>query len=296
MRISRRHFLLPGLMMLLLVACSTNGTTPATVTEQTTSEEPQRLILATTTSVEDSGLLGYILPDFETRFNAEVDVIAVGTGQALAIGEAGDADAVIVHAPDREFDFLADGHGIQRYDVAYNDFIIIGSPDDPADVRSATSAREAFTRIAEQQATFVSRGDDSGTHIKESDIWQTTGITPEGDWYLSAGQGMGTTLTMTDELAGYTLSDRGTYLARQQEGLALEILLEGDEILFNPYSILLVDPAKNDAINAELAQQFAEWLISVETQQLIADFTVDGQLLFMPNSIAWRATKQAADD
>lgn len=299
MHIFRRYSLLSGFILLFLVACAGEETPSATMTtqptQQPTSEEPQHLILATTTSVEDSGLMPYILPDFEQKFNADVSVIAVGTGQALAIGEAGDADALIVHAPEREAQFLTNGHGIERDEFAYNDFIIIGPADDPANIREATSAREAFTKIAEAQVTFVSRGDESGTHIKEREIWESTGIDPEGDWYFSAGQGMGTTLTMTEQLGAYTLTDHGTYLSRQEAGLALELLFQGDDVMFNLYSVLLVDPKKDSAINAELARHFADWLTSLETQQLINSFTVNDEPLFHPYSVIWRQSQPTGD-
>jgi len=248
-----------------------------------------RLILATTTSTEDSGLLEYILPDFEAKYNADVDVIAVGTGQALELGQNGDADVVLVHARDREDQFVADGYGTARYDVMYNDFILVGPAADPAGIKGMTDATAAFAKIAETGSTFVSRGDDSGTHSKEKAIWKAAEVTPEGDWYISAGQGMGEVLTMSDEMGAYTLSDRATYVARQATGLTLEILVEGDPILFNPYGVIPVNPEKHPNINAELGQAFADWITSLETQELIASFKVNGQALFTPDSEAWRA-------
>jgi tungstate transport system substrate-binding protein len=258
--------------------------------QATPTGEPGRLILATTTSTEDSGLLDYILPDFEEKYNAEVDVVAVGTGQALELGANGDADVVLVHARAREDAFVEEGNGTQRYDVMYNDFVIVSPADDPAGIAGMTDAAAAFAAIADAEAPFVSRGDDSGTHTKEKAIWEAAGITPEGDWYISAGQGMGAVLTMSDELAAYTLADRATYLAMQAEGLGLDILVEGDPILFNPYGVIPVNPEKHPDVNAELAQQFVDWLVSLETQELIASFEVNGQQLFTPDSEAWRAT------
>jgi tungstate transport system substrate-binding protein len=250
--------------------------------------EPQRLILATTTSTYDSGLLDYILPDFEATYHAEVDVISVGTGQALALGESGDADVLLVHARAREDAFVEAGHGLIRYDVMYNDFVILGPSDDPAGIKGMTSAADAFAQIADAEADFVSRGDDSGTHTKERAIWAAAGIEPSGNWYISAGQGMGAVLTMSDELLAYTLGDRATYLARKAEGLALEVLVEGDPILFNPYGVIPVNPAEHPNVNAELAQAFAHWITSLPTQDLIASYERDGSQLFTPDSVPYR--------
>lgn len=257
------------------------------VEEEPAEGEPSRLILATTTSTYDSGLLDYILPDFQDKHNAEVDVIAVGTGQALEMGEAGDADVLLVHARAREEAFVEAGHGTARYDVMYNDFVIIGPPEDPAGVQGMESASDAFATIAEQGATFISRGDDSGTHTKEKAIWAEAGIEPSGDWYQAAGQGMGAVITLAEEQQAYTLSDRATYLARKAEGLTLEVLVEGDAILFNPYGVIPVNPEKSEGINNELANQFVEWLTSVETQELIASYERNGSQLFYPDSEAW---------
>ena len=252
------------------------------------NDEPQRLILATTTSTYDSGLLDAILPDFEATYNAEVDVVSVGTGQALALGESGDADVLLVHARAREDAFVAEGHGLIRYDVMYNDFVIVGPADDPAGLRGISSAADAFARIAASGATFVSRGDDSGTHTKEMSIWDVASITPAGDWYVSAGQGMGAVLTMADELQAYTLADRATYAARLGEGLNLEIAAEGDAILFNPYGVIPVNPAAHPNINAELGQAFAHWITSLPAQERIASYERDGNQLFVPDSIPYR--------
>ncbi len=254
--------------------------------------DPQRLILATTTSTYDSGLLDYILPDFEATYNAEVDVVSVGTGQALALGESGDADVLLVHARAREDAFVAAGHGLIRYDVMYNDFVIVGPSDDPAGIGGTTGAADALAQIAGSEAIFVSRGDDSGTHIKERDIWTMAGIQPGGGWYLSAGQGMGGVLTITDELQGYTISDRATYLARKAEGLALDVLVEGDPILFNPYGVIPVNPEQNPDIDAELGQAFAHWITSLPTQDLIASYERDGSPFFMPDSVPYRVARR----
>lgn len=271
------------LLLILVLLCTFAGTG---VSAQ--DSDPQRLILATTTSTYDSGLLDTILPDFEAAYNAEVDVISVGTGQALALGESGDADVLLVHARAREDAFVADGHGLVRFDVMYNDFVIIGPADDPAGVKGMTVAADALLQIADSGATFVSRGDDSGTHTKEKEVWAAAAMEPSGDWYVSAGQGMGTVITMSEELGAYTLSDRATYLARKAEGLALDVLVEGDPVLFNPYGVLLVNPAKNDKINADLAEAFAHWIVSLPTQDLIASYERNGSPLFMPDSAPYR--------
>lgn len=256
----------------------------------TLSKPRQKLILATTTSIQDSGLLQFILPDFEQQYHAKVDVIAVGTGQALKLGEDGNADVLLVHDPAQEEEFMKAGHGIRREDVMYNDFVIIGPANDPADIKELNSATEAFRRIVRIQANFVSRGDESGTHAKERSIWKEAGIVPQGAWYISAGQGMSAVLTMANEKRAYTLSDRATYLARKLQGLELEILVEGDPILFNPYGVIAVNPAKNEKINAELANAFLDWIISEPVQEKIASFGKDqfGQSLFIPNSVLWR--------
>lgn len=270
--------LLTALVALLLPAPATNAQ----------DDDSRRLILATTTSTYDSGLLDYILPEFEALYNAEVDVVSVGTGQALALGESGDADVVLVHSRPREDAFVAEGFGVARYDVMYNDFVLVGPGDDPAGIAGMEDAAAAFNMIAEAEADFVSRGDNSGTHSKELSIWENADIEPDGRWYLEAGQGMGAVLTLADEIQGYTLTDRGTYIARAAEGLSLEVLVEGDDILFNPYGVMPVNPALHDGINAELAEAFVHWLTSIPTQEMIGSFTVSDTQLFVPDSIPYR--------
>lgn len=258
-----------------------------------TAAETQTLTLATTTSTENSGLLAYLLPDFEGGYNTQVDVIAVGTGQALKLGEDGNADVLMVHARALEDAFMQAGHGVRREDLMYNDFVILGTADDPAGIGGLTNAAEAFQKIAEAQAPFVSRGDESGTHTKEKAIWAAAGVEPAGDWYISAGQGMGAVLTMADEGQAYTLSDRATYLARTLEGTELVILVEGDPVLFNPYGVIAVNPDKGPQIKAELANIFIDWLISVPAQEKIGEFGVEefGSPLFTPDSEPWRAAQ-----
>ncbi len=275
---------------------------------QPTGQQVGKLVLATTTSTQDSGLLDVILPDFNTRYGAEVEVIAVGTGQSIELGRNCDADVVLVHARKQEDAFVNDGAGINRQDVMYNDFIILGPAADPAGIKGMTDAAAAFKKIAETQSIFISRGDNSGTHTKEQSIWEATGLTlieaadvdpakpykrPEGDWYQSVGQGMGAVLTLANEQQAYTLSDRATYLARKLEGTELEILTEGDSRLFNPYGVIEVNPEKCPAVNAAGAHAFVEWLTSLETQKLIDAYGRDkfGQPLFVPDSAAWNAAK-----
>ncbi|HUN22935.1 MAG TPA: substrate-binding domain-containing protein [Anaerolineales bacterium] len=254
---------------------------------------PQTLRLATTTSTADSGLLDEILPIFEKNFNAKVEVIAVGTGQALELGQNGDVDVVLVHARSREDEFVAQAYGINRRDVMYNDFVIVGPADDPAGIVGIATSAAVFQRIVEQVAFFASRGDDSGTHSKEKSLWKTAGIEPQGDWYLSTGQGMGETLQFANEKGAYTLTDRATWLAQKENLPNLKIVFGGERItenpdqsLYNPYGVIPVNPEKHEGIHYPLAEQFASWLVSAETQKLIGEFGMSqyGQPLFYPSA------------
>lgn len=300
-----RMVTLPGIILVVLaLLVSGCGTTLAVTTTPTNLPAPNgapvkteaplaasnELILATTTSTQDSGLLDVILPDFENEFGVKVNVIAVGTGQAITLGQDGNADVLLVHARAREDAFMAEGHGVRREDVMYNDFVIVGTQGDSAGIKGMTNAVEAFKKIADSKATFISRGDESGTHTKELGIWKKAAIEPSGDWYVSAGQGMGEVLTMAGEQQAYTLSDRATYLARTKEGLDLIVLVEGDKDLFNPYGVIVVNPNKGEHIQVDLANQFADWIISMPTQEKIAAFGVAefDQSLFIPDSPAWR--------
>lgn len=289
------------LMVGLLAGCQAiqpSAPTPAAASAPAAEEAAPapgggRLVLATTTSTQDSGLLDFILPDFEEQNGVPVDVIAVGSGQAMQLGKDGNADVLLVHSPKAEEEFMAEGHGTRRDPVMYNDFVILGAESDPSGVANATSAAEAFTLIAASESPFISRGDDSGTHAKEKSVWAKAGIEPAGDWYISAGQGMGAVLTMANEQQAYTLSDRSTYLARAQEGLDLVALFDGDPALFNPYTVITVNPEKNPNIQADLANAFADWIISVPTQEMIGSYGVEefGQGLFVPDSEAWKAAQ-----
>jgi tungstate transport system substrate-binding protein len=234
----------------------------------------ERLKMSTTTSTDNSGLLAVLLPPFEEKFDVKVDVIAVGTGKALALGANGDVDVVFVHARPSEDKFVADGNGVNRRDVMYNDFVILGPESDPAGVKDAASAAEALKEIAAAQADFVSRGDDSGTHKKEKLIWKDAGMTPEGKWYMEAGQGMGAVLTIANDKQAYTMADRGTYLAFSEK-ISLKVLSEGDPILFNPYGIIAVNPAKFPDANYLKAMALIGWVTSPEGQAIIKEFGKD---------------------
>lgn len=256
------------------------------------AEKATSIILATTTSTYDSGLLQELLPEFEAKHNIEVDVVSVGTGQAIEIGERGDADIILVHARNLEDKFVEEGHGTERWDVMYNDFVLLGPVGDPGDIYSSANVTEAFQKMRNHMetegVTFQSRGDNSGTHNKEKSIWPMVGIDDfeSQEWYNSLGQGMGNTLIATNEMQGYTLTDRGTYLAMMDNLPNLEIVFEGDDILFNPYGIIPVNPDKNPNINHEAAMLLVEFFISPETQEKIGEFGKDvyGQSLFFPNA------------
>lgn len=241
------------------------------------------VILSTTTSTQDSGLLDVLVPLFEKQTGYAVKTISVGTGQALALGAKGDADVVLVHAPSLEKKYAADGALLNRRLVMYNDFIIIGPKDDPAKIRSAKGAMAALRAIANGKANFVSRGDNSGTHTLEKELWKAAGIEPKGSWYIEAGQGIGATLGIANERNAYTISDRGTYLALGKR-VSLPILLEGDGALLNIYSVLEVNPAHGPRINSAGGKAFADFLVSPRAQKLIRDFGVGkfGQPLFVP--------------
>lgn len=239
--------------------------------------------MSTTTSTENSGLLKTLLPPFEKRCDCKVDVIAVGTGKALKLGETGDVDVVFVHARELEEKFVADGFGVNRKDVMYNDFVIIGPKNDPAGVKQSKDATDAFSRIASKNAIFISRGDESGTHQKEKEMWKEAGITPKGSWYVEAGQGMGEVINMATERQGYTLADRGTYIAYKKKS-DLALLYEGDKALFNPYGVIAVNPKKHPHVKYDLAMKFIEFLTSKDGQGIIADFKVNGEQLFFPDA------------
>jgi len=244
------------------------------------------LILATTTSTQDSGLLDVLIPLFETESGYTVQTVAVGTGQALKMGEEGNADVLLVHAPKSEEAFMANGFGKDRASIMHNDFIIVGPVSDPAGIKGVTSVVDVLTHIYESASTFVSRGDDSGTHKKELGLWSEAELDPSGQtWYLETGQGMGSTLIVASEKSAYTMTDRSTYLALQQN-LDLEILLDGAPPLLNPYHVMTVNPEKWTNVNYDGAMAFHDFMIASETQKVIAEFGVEkyGQPLFFPDA------------
>ena len=237
--------------------------------------------MATTTSTENSGLFRVIQPVFERTLGIRVHVIAVGTGKALELGRRGDVDVILVHAKPAEEAFVKAGYGVARHEIMYNDFVIVGPPADPAGVRGMQDAGKAFTKIAGASAVFVSRGDDSGTHRKENAIWQQTATRPEGEWYRQVGQGMGKTLQIAGEMAGYTLVDRGTWLAYRANS-PLQLMVSGDEVLKNPYGIIAVNPERFPDVNHTAVQRLIDWFESPAAHALIAGYKVDGEQLFYP--------------
>lgn len=237
--------------------------------------------LATTTSTEASGLLGVLLPRFEKASGIKVRVVSVGTGQALKLAERGDVDIVMVHSRPDEDKFMAHGFGSVRYDVMYNDFVIVGPKQDPAAIRGQRVASAAFKLIADRQSKFVSRGDDSGTHKKELALWKEVALQPKGSWYLEAGQGMGEVLTIAGNLGAYTLSDRGTFLAYRGR-VGLELIVSQIPGLYNPYGIMPVNPTKHPHVKYQAALQLADWIVSPAGQDAIRTVKVDGQSLFTP--------------
>lgn len=243
------------------------------------SQEKKELVLATTTSTRDSGLLDHLLPVFEAKTGLKVKVLAVGTGQAIKIGEMGDCDVILVHARAAEDKFVADGYGVNRRDVMYNDYILVGPGTDPAGIKGL-SIKEALTALAKSKGVFISRGDDSGTHKKELELWQSVGIQPEGQWYKAIGKGMGDTLIMANELGAYTLTDRGTY-ASMKNRLALEALVFGDAALFNPYGVIAVNPQRHSGINYQGAMEFIEFITSARAKEIINGYKVNGEQLFI---------------
>jgi len=246
--------------------------------------EPIHLKLATTTSTENSGLLDKLLPPFEEKFNIKVDVIAVGTGKAITLGENGDVDILFVHAREAEDKFIQDGYGVNRRDVMYNDFIVLGPSNDPAKIKEEKSVVSAFTNIANQKNFFVSRGDDSGTDQKEKSLWRIANITPDGAWYMEAGQGMGATLQIANEKQAYVLCDRGTFIAYKNK-IGLVILSEGDSLLFNPYGVIAVNPDRYSHVKYMEAMQLIAWVTSIEGQKIIREYKIEGEVLFYPVAI-----------
>jgi tungstate transport system substrate-binding protein len=248
--------------------------------------QDKSIVVASTTSTQDSGLFGHILPIFTKKTGIAVKVVAQGTGQALDTGRRGDADVVFVHAKAQEEKFLAEGHGVKRFPVMYNDFVIIGPKADPAKIKGGKDVGAALKKIKDAKATFISRGDRSGTHSAELKLWKAAGIDIEkdkGDWYKSIGQGMGAALNTAQGSNGYVMSDRATWINFKNKG-DLEIVVEGDSRLFNQYGVMLVNPQKHTNVKKAEGQAFIDWLVSAEGQRAIADYKINGQQLFFPNA------------
>jgi tungstate transport system substrate-binding protein len=244
----------------------------------------EHLKLSTTTSTENSGLLAVLHPIFEKKYDVKVDVIAVGTGKALKIGSNGDVDVVFVHAPAAELKYVESGDFIDRKAVMHNDFVIVGPESDNADLAHASSAADAFQRIAATKSEFISRGDDSGTHKKEKSLWKVAAIKPEGKWYIAAGQGMGAVLKIADEKQAYALSDRGTQIAYADK-MSLKVVYQGDEVLFNPYHVMAVNPKVHQYVNYPLAQKYIDFVTSEQGQAIIAGYKKANQQLFYPDAM-----------
>src|SRR5262245_58696082 len=248
--------------------------------------QEKSIVVASATSPQDSGLFGHIFPMFKAKTGIEVRVVAQGTGQALDTGRRGDADVVFVHAKAQEEKFVADGFGVKRYPVMYNDFVLIGPNSDPAGVKGMGDITKALQAIKAKGAPFISRGDRSGTHIAELDLWKAAGIDiakEKGPWYKEIGQGMGAALNTASASNAYVLSDRGTWISFKNRS-DLAIVVQGDKRLFNQYGVILVNPAKHPSVKKELGQAFIDWLVSPEGQKAIADYKIDGQQLFFPNA------------
>ncbi|MEW6556481.1 MAG: substrate-binding domain-containing protein [Elusimicrobiota bacterium] len=249
-------------------------------------EAKPKLVLASTTSTLDSGLFDILIPLFEKKYNCKVKIIAVGTGQAIRLAKDGNADVLLVHDRISEEKFVSDGYGTKRLDVMHNDFFVIGPKNDPADIKGLT-VLNAFQKVSETKPFFISRGDDSGTHKKELSIWKKLNIKPSGSWYIESGTGMETTLRIANEKVAYTLCDRATWLSHKKEVDALDILVEGDPVLFNPYSVIVVSPSKHPWVKYELAKKFADFIRSSEGQNIIKNYGIDkfGTPLFFPDVI-----------
>ena len=248
--------------------------------------QDKSIVVASTTSTQDSGLFGHILPLFKAKTGIDVKVVAQGTGQALDTGRRGDSDVVFVHAKSAEEKFLAEGHGVKRYPVMYNDFVMVGPKSDPAGVKGSKDITAALKTIKEKSTPFISRGDKSGTHIAELNLWKAAGIDIEqdrGPWYKAIGQGMGAALNTASASNSYVLTDRATWLSFKNRG-DLVIAVEGDKRLFNQYGVMLVNPAKHPNVKKDLGQAFIDWLVSPEGQKAIADYKIGGAQLFFPNA------------
>ncbi len=244
----------------------------------------ERLKMATTTSTDNSGLLAVLNPPFEKKQGVKLDIISVGTGKAIRLGQNGDVDLILVHAPEAEKIFVDGGYGIEREAIMHNDFVIVGPPNDPAKLKSAKNINEAMAKLIQAKHIFVSRGDDSGTHKKEKSLWKVAGGIPSGNKYLSVGQGMGVVLRIADDKEAYTLTDRGTYLAYKDK-IKIRIVFERDEALLNPYHVIMVSPEKHPHTRIELARKYSKFIRGEEGQDLIRNFKISGNILFHPDVI-----------
>ena len=281
-----RRAVLVALLALAAIVVPWAGTAAQGATPQPAAAEPRgprELILATTTSTQDTGLLDDLIPMFEQASGYRVKTIAVGSGQAMALGQRGEADVLLVHSPAAEAKFMADGYGTDRRTVMYNDFVLIGPASDPAGIKGGASATAAMAKVAAAQAPFVSRGDDSGTNALELKLWKAAGVAPGGSWYTESGTGMGDTLNIANERQAYTISDRGTYLS-MRDRLELPIMVEGDKALLNVYHVVTVNPANGQGINTAGADAFRDFLLDPATQREIGAFGTErfGQPLFTP--------------
>ncbi len=274
----RRHDGRITAIFLVIAALYAGGTLAAT--GQFERRARPRLVLATTTSTENSGLLAVLLPPFEERYDVVVDVLAVGTGQALQIGRTGDADVLLVHAPDLERQFVESGYGIERVPVMQNDFVILGPPVDPARIADANGAADAMARIARSGSPFISRGDRSGTHLKELELWVAAALDPDPAWHREIGQGMSAVITMANDLQAYALADRGTFLSHRAD-VDLSILFAGDEVLHNPYTMIAVNVERHPHVRADLARALVEFVTSPDGRALISGYEVAGRQLFL---------------
>ena len=284
----RRIFLILLIALLSLAACGDDDDDGAGAQQ---SDRP--VILATTTSTQDSGLLDVLVPAFERDSGRQVKTVAVGSGEAIELGSRGEADVLLVHSPDDEEEFMKTGKGGERRLVMHNDFVIVGPPDDPAGIKGLTST-EALQRIAEEEAPFMSRGDDSGTHNLELKLWDEAGVKPAGSWYQETGQGMGATLRIADQKQAYTISDRGTHLSTE-DSTDLDVLVEGEAQLLNIYHVIDIDPGAGPRVNAAGGRTFAEWIVAPEAQGMIGEFGRKefGRPLFVPD--ADKTEDQVAD-
>jgi tungstate transport system substrate-binding protein len=275
----RKDDLMPTRRSIIVLASLAMFSLPA-------SAQDKSIVVASTTSTQDSGLFGYLLPMFKAKTGIDVKVIAQGTGQAIDTGRRGDADVVFVHAKSLEEKFVAEGGGVKRFPVMYNDFVLVGPAADPAGIKGTKDIAAALTAIKAKGAPFVSRGDRSGTHMAELDLWKAAGVDiarDKGPWYRAIGQGMGAALNTSTGMGAYTLSDRATWISFRNKG-DLAIAVEGDNRLFNQYGVILVNPAKHPAVKKELGQQFIDWLVSPEGQKAIAGYKIEGRQLFFPNA------------